>query len=376
MDRIYSNCVLNIAAAWARSAQDGCFSARHSELVKPCTIFVRYFTETEGIHGIRSDADHKLTAVHGSPLSTRGWVLQERMLSPRVLSFGQDQVFWECRELRNGSEAYPCGFKMHLLYPIFDIPPTASQKDCRWLWDQIIRAYSSKSLSRPQADKFIALSAIARRIARLKEDTYIAGLFWKDFPAQLLWNVKHDDRFSGRTTRATGIYRAPTWSWASLDGPVEPGYYPWSDDSQMADVIKAEVTLADKRNREGQITAAQMVLRGPVAAINWSIEPPHPIFEYSGPGVVVSSLSYNSQRLNEPDNDTRSKILFDDQIYLHDDQSDVFAIPLEKRKLYIVGLILRRQVNSLEEIYTRLGIFLYWDLRVFDWAPEKTVTII
>jgi hypothetical protein len=42
----------------------------------------------------------------------------------------------------------------------------------------------------------------------------------------------------------------------------------------MANVIEGEITLADERNPEGQITAAQLILKGPVTAMNWSIEPP------------------------------------------------------------------------------------------------------
>jgi hypothetical protein len=138
------------------------------------------------------------------------------MLSPRVLSFGQDQVFWECNKLRNGSESYPCGFDTDTLYPVFDVPLTVSQRGCGWLWAQIIEDYSRKSLSRPLEDKFVALSAIARQVTQLKDDWYIAGLFWGDFPAQLLWEVNPSDSCSGRTTRPTGNYLAPTWSWASL----------------------------------------------------------------------------------------------------------------------------------------------------------------
>ena len=36
-----------------------------------------------------------------SPLSGRGWVLQERLLAPRTLHFGREQLFWECCECRH-----------------------------------------------------------------------------------------------------------------------------------------------------------------------------------------------------------------------------------------------------------------------------------
>ena len=31
------------------------------------------------------------------PLSRRGWVLQERLLSPRTLHYSEGQMYWECQ---------------------------------------------------------------------------------------------------------------------------------------------------------------------------------------------------------------------------------------------------------------------------------------
>jgi hypothetical protein len=35
-----------------------------------------------------------------SPVNKRGWALQEDLLSPRVLRYTAEQVFWACQELR------------------------------------------------------------------------------------------------------------------------------------------------------------------------------------------------------------------------------------------------------------------------------------
>lgn len=43
-----------------------------------------------------------------APVNIRAWVVQERLLAPRVLHFGQTQVIWECREL-SACELYPHG---------------------------------------------------------------------------------------------------------------------------------------------------------------------------------------------------------------------------------------------------------------------------
>ena len=41
----------------------------------------------------------KLDPVMGEPLSSRAWTLQERFLARRMISFGRDQMFWECSEM-------------------------------------------------------------------------------------------------------------------------------------------------------------------------------------------------------------------------------------------------------------------------------------
>jgi hypothetical protein len=47
--------------------------------------------------------------VDQSPLNRRGWVIQERALSPRTVHFGSKQIYWECLSSR-ASEVYPRGF--------------------------------------------------------------------------------------------------------------------------------------------------------------------------------------------------------------------------------------------------------------------------
>jgi hypothetical protein len=54
---------------------------------------------------------HTLTTNMGAPvlleiidsieMGRRGWILQERFLSPAILHYGNTQMHWECREGRN-----------------------------------------------------------------------------------------------------------------------------------------------------------------------------------------------------------------------------------------------------------------------------------
>lgn len=48
------------------------------------------------------------SSVKLSPLLERGWVLQERAMSRRILHFAKHCVYWECQELK-ASEFRPSG---------------------------------------------------------------------------------------------------------------------------------------------------------------------------------------------------------------------------------------------------------------------------
>ncbi len=49
--------------------------------------------------------------------------------------------------------------------------------------------------------------------------SYYAGLWEKDMPSALLWRTKNENYVPGRDVpRRPSQYRAPTWSWASVEG--------------------------------------------------------------------------------------------------------------------------------------------------------------
>ena len=54
------------------------------------------------------DRELWLREVSQSPLGRRAWVVQERLLAPRVIHFGANQLFWECNGLK-ACELYPNG---------------------------------------------------------------------------------------------------------------------------------------------------------------------------------------------------------------------------------------------------------------------------
>jgi len=142
----------------------------------------------------------------------RGWALQERILSPRTLHFSKTELFWECRDL-SACETYPQAFVMRR-YNARDFLYKGVLLD----WTTIVKLYSSADLTY-SGDKLVAISGLARRFwGRDLHKTYVAGLWREQFPGSLLW-------FTFSPTRKPTAYRAPTWSWASVDGQIEISHF-------------------------------------------------------------------------------------------------------------------------------------------------------
>jgi hypothetical protein len=66
------------------------------------------------------------------------------------------------------------------------------------------------------SDKLPALSGLASHYARLTDHHYLAGLWREDLTRLLLWSL--DPQITPRDLPPQ--YRAPSWSWASLDGQL------------------------------------------------------------------------------------------------------------------------------------------------------------
>ena len=240
MGKVYGNSSCNIAATGASSDEEGCFRDRDVSLLQ-CIITSEWDNQNNGTWEI-IPTDYWDARINRAPLNQRGWVMQERWLSPRVLHYGRDQILWECSEL-DACEAYPGGLAKSLRGGLsgFKIDPELwkpleyrRQDDTvlsdpnslyRSEWDSIVGKYSATSLTKGE-DRLVAISGIAKRMQALLDDVYLAGLWRKDLASQLLWFV---DSLAGLALPRPRPYRAPSWSWASVDGQVVGGDYREND---------------------------------------------------------------------------------------------------------------------------------------------------
>ena len=156
------------------------------------------------------------------PLGYRAWAFQEWVLSKRLIHFCKDQVRWECY-CSAASEVHPHGAdELDLNYygltsksAMVELGKDAESAHA--LWERIRVDYSEKALTRA-TDKLAAFSGIARMVHKvlgLSEDNYLAGLWKQELLQELLW-----ERYESEgQPYDPDLYIAPTWSWASLNGP-------------------------------------------------------------------------------------------------------------------------------------------------------------
>ena len=82
-------------------------------------------------------------------------------------------------------------------------------------WTRTLTRYAHRKLSK-DTDKLPAIQSIAAEMSAIINDTYIdyAGMWKGNLKHDLLWQVR-----DGHASKPQS-YRAPTWSWASLNAPI------------------------------------------------------------------------------------------------------------------------------------------------------------
>jgi hypothetical protein len=240
MNKVYSHAFLTVAAATSRSSLDGFLKPRRGS----CQISLGFsFTDLQPLHS--PTALEEIGTIHFRyPLerhikdhlevcewNKRGWTLQERYLSSRILYFTEDVLYFECatsQNVENPGYKLPGRLRLPMLLAESKILTDSEQKDRReeYLsnWYQVVSEYSERILGRP-SDKLPAIEGLAAVLREVIDDTYWYGLWNSDLHRGLLWAAP------ASWIHPRGGYRAPTWSWASRDGCViwdpktfEPGW--------------------------------------------------------------------------------------------------------------------------------------------------------
>ncbi|CZR50941.1 uncharacterized protein PAC_00815 [Phialocephala subalpina] len=167
--------------------------------------------------------DTATTMLLDSQWSKRGWTLQERILSPRILYYSSNSLAWECDGERSTLDRVGqirdnlklLGIGKHSLPNKQEANPSFPlMRSFRKTWREIVREFSKRHLTFA-TDKLPALAGVAYEMAAMSHQSYVAGLWKGDLINDLLWCRDFPTIPLPRPN-----YRAPSWSWASIDSPV------------------------------------------------------------------------------------------------------------------------------------------------------------
>lgn len=245
---VYQSAILTIAAAHASGGEVGCFAQRDGLLLLPFYIEVPVPDPVQTIRIQWSSYGRVAEIGGGDPfLYGRAWVLQEQLLSPRMLIFDGVQMRWECLTMHGSEGSIMSGVSRHGLHykhirsgimentEYFDRPSTSDIDATFWalmkhqFWCHIIMDYTHRSMTKSK-DRLVAIAGIANALRRHTKSEYWAGL-WSDFFAiGLLWHIPHNDEKIVASQKGFDLDEnkkvrhekplAPSWSWASLTVPV------------------------------------------------------------------------------------------------------------------------------------------------------------
>ena len=228
MNHFYASSLCNLAACLGGDSQSGLFQDLNSLENHECVVEVTSLGELPSRIKIANWKMYE-TAVDQNVLNTRAWVLQEVSLAPRIVYFTPQQMIWECAqncffETSPSSErdaGRHCQQSMAMNYPLTISAAMNDDVEIYRFWMEMVREFTLRRLTRKE-DRLKAISAIARQVQKRLErkDEYFLGLWKKCLFLHLLWEPRQIHNPLGTEDESRPRAGHPSWSWASVDGPV------------------------------------------------------------------------------------------------------------------------------------------------------------
>lgn len=228
MGGVYSNGEFNIAATGYENGLSGLFGERkalsliHIPMRAECEfINAQYKTQAvfKGLYISASTGEWGSNVVF-SPLNDRGWVAQERTLSPAVIHYTPEKMYWECNQ-SIASEAFldvPDFWDDTQGTGRYRIRSLSAQSDREAIysfWRTFLNRYAGMEMTFNR-DRFPAVAGIARILSELIDDNFVAGFFEGDLLRSLVLERQVSYRHSIKPEQL-----APSWSWASMNADTD-----------------------------------------------------------------------------------------------------------------------------------------------------------
>jgi hypothetical protein len=304
---IFKNATCTIVAANSKTVFDGFLDCRApTESSGPLPYFA-----IDGKIGTFRLVSFRINEYSEEPVNTRAWTLEEALLSRGLLIYSSGTLLWECQAGNDiacqgvGARMGDGGFEAHYRLPnpifmadsksnaesqvyednrfVLDIDPSYV-KPARWrdpaqaiekardAWAACLRRYTSRELTR-EGDKLQAISGLAEQYALffknyIREkpgELYIAGLWKHQMPHALCWKRDPEKSLVPRPKE----YRAPSWSWASIDGII---YSATVLETFNFDILDIELAFKDPNYTFGRVVKGCVIsARGLLQELSWDL---------------------------------------------------------------------------------------------------------
>lgn len=358
MHSIYANAFLNISATGSSDDLGRLLKPSQCHIGKPCKLSVRDWLGRTIYLVDMACWDEEIVE---APLNQRAWVFQERYLAPRVIHVGEHQLGWECRKL-NALEAFPKGLPirtgMNLVSRqvlIMTSKTPISRHDLSTddqfhsLWRTLVTEYSRCDLTCSK-DKLPALAGLVNHFKHGRDKEYAAGMWEESLICDLAWyteRAEEETSFWVEKARIASL-RAPSWSWASVDGEIKFPDTAWGKlrgkhISSLEFTQPSQATNTISSGTETRLIGAKANLL-PITClwenqrvVSFQIDNQFDFEVYDG-------LSATSIHIEVPVQRFQNSLL----------QGTISFLPLLTTKTYIHGLILTK-VSGREITYYRLG---------------------
>ncbi|KAI1151284.1 heterokaryon incompatibility protein-domain-containing protein [Nemania diffusa] len=236
MAEVYSGASLVLSAAFATNSDEGFLRYRPSLVTPMLGPQSAYFVS----EAFLDNEDQFRRIIDMCPLNSRSWCAQERIMSTRILHYTPYGMLWECAQTFWTESPKP-EVRINDIYRTNSVGSLDKrQHDIlghieRWFqrrknipaeppdqellnkalraWFHCVTEYSGRDLTHA-TDKLPAIAALADVFSDGLGD-YLGGIWSRFLSRCLAWEA------TGVSRKILAEYRAPSWSWASIDCRIQ-----------------------------------------------------------------------------------------------------------------------------------------------------------
>lgn len=220
MAAIYGTGTITISATSAKNSHGGCgLSPKPQSVKRFCNVGSGRpeLAARETVDMGTNPTGVLQSELKDGPFHSRAWILQEKMLSRRVLHALYSQFVWQCNTITESEDSM-------IFSQETDLPLHREQSGDNFElddyefdrhWWKCVEDYSKRTLGRP-SDQYAALAGIVRFHQEMSGDRPIVGLWEHHLPIHLGWEVFRDDRDHKSTPLVEPASRRPSWTWMSF----------------------------------------------------------------------------------------------------------------------------------------------------------------